>query len=150
MKVITTNWQTHEQELRILRERVFIHEQQVPVADEWDDKDDTAIHFLVQNAQGKNIACARLLIENNLLLHIGRVAVLKEHRHQGVGRYLMRELMNYCTEQYPSFGIYLHAQTQRQAFYAHLGFTARGSIFMDAGIPHIEMWFDHKEEKNYE
>lgn len=143
MKILATNWQTHEQALRTIRERVFIQEQHVPVADEWDDKDATAIHFLVQNAQRESIACARLLLENQSRLHIGRVAVLKEYRHQGVGRQLMCELVRYCTQHYAGSAIYLHAQTQRQAFYEHLGFTARGAVFMDAGIPHLEMWFNH-------
>ena len=142
--IIPTNWQIHEKSLRAIREHVFIHEQQVPIADEWDDKDETAIHFLVQNAHGKAIACARLLLENNSVLHIGRVAVLAGYRHQGIGRRLMQSLIRYCQEQYPGLPVYLHAQLERQAFYEHLDFTAKGTVFMDAGIPHIEMWFNHK------
>lgn len=150
MKIFATDWQTHEYALRTIRERVFIQEQQVPVADEWDDKDETAIHFLVHNAQDEPIACARLLLENQSLLHIGRVAVFKEYRHQGVGRQLMLELIAYCKKHYAGSPIYLHAQTQRQAFYEHLRFTARGAVFMDAGIPHIEMWLDHNAREDYE
>ena len=150
MKIIATDWQTHGQELRAIREQVFIQEQQVPIADEWDDKDETAIHFLVQNARGEAIACARLLLENQSLLHIGRVAVLKAHRHSGVGRQLMHELVAYCKEHHVGCPIYLHAQTQRQTFYEHLGFVARGSVFMDAGIPHIEMWCGHNAREDYE
>ena len=33
----------------------------------------------------------------------------------------------------------LHAQTSAQAFYARAGFTPVGSVFEEAGIPHIEM-----------
>lgn len=142
MNLIPTNWQIHEPTLRAIRERVFIDEQHVPVKDEWDGKDDTAIHFLIQNARGDMVACARLLLEPPSLLHIGRVAVLPEYRNQGVGRYLMQELINYCHQHHPNNAIYLHAQTQRQAFYEHLGFSAKGAEFMDAGIPHIEMWFN--------
>ena len=33
----------------------------------------------------------------------------------------------------------LHAQTSAQAFYSRAGFVARGVVFEEAGIPHIEM-----------
>lgn len=141
--IISTDWQTHQTPLRHIRELVFIREQQVPVADEWDDKDEAAIHFLVRSTEGKAIACARLLTEvyaGKNVFHIGRVAVLAEYRHQHIGRELMNAIVSYCKEQHPGYRIYLHAQTSRQRFYEHLEFVASGPIFMDAGIPHIEMW----------
>jgi predicted GNAT family N-acyltransferase len=141
--ITPTNWQTDQSSLRQIRERVFIQEQQVPIADEWDDKDETATHFLVQTEEGKAIACARLLVENhpdNIVFHIGRVAVLADFREQGVGRQLMNVIISHCRQQHPDYRIYLHAQTSRQNFYEHLGFVVQGIAFMDAGIPHIEMW----------
>lgn len=141
--IITTNWQTHQQALREIRALVFIQEQQVPIADEWDDKDETATHFLVTTDAGIAIACARLLVEahaNQTLYHIGRVAVLAKYRQQAIGRELMAAVITYCKQAHPDYKIYLHAQTTRQRFYEHLGFTACGEVFMDASIPHIEMW----------
>jgi len=142
--ITTTNWQTHRESLRRIRDVVFIQEQQVPIADEWDDKDETATHFLVANPQGEATGCARLLIEGTLL-HIGRVAVLAEYRQQGVGQQLMQFVLAWCAQQQPAFKIYLHAQTSRIAFYERLGFVVHGDVFMDAGIPHIEMWYEKKE-----
>ncbi len=138
--ITQTTWQTHRESLRQIRDVVFIHEQQVTIADEWDDKDETAIHFLVTTTQGDAIGCARLLVEENLL-HIGRVAVLGEYREHGIGRQLMQFVLVWCAQYHPDFKIYLHAQTTRIAFYKHLGFVAQGNVFMDAGIPHIEMWY---------
>ena len=138
--ITATTWQIHRESLRHIRHVVFIHEQQVPIADEWDDKDETAIHFLVSNIQGDAIGCARLLIEENLL-HIGRVAILREYREHGTGRQLMKFILEWREQQYSHLKIYLHAQTSRIAFYKHLGFVAQGDVFMDAGIPHIEMWY---------
>jgi predicted GNAT family N-acyltransferase len=137
--IITTNWHEHKQALREIRDLVFIQEQKVPVADEWDHKDEAATHFLVSTPDGKAIACARLLIEDDNF-HIGRVAVLAEHRQQAVGRRLMQFVLAWCAQQNPAYKIYLHAQTSRIAFYEHLGFSPQGDVFMDAGIPHIEMW----------
>jgi predicted GNAT family N-acyltransferase len=141
--ITPTNWQTDKASLMNIRELVFIQEQSVPVIDEWDDNDETAIHFLVRTIEGKAVGCARLLIENSTgknVFHIGRVAVLKDYRHQSIGRELMRAIIAYCNTQHPEYEIYLHAQTSRQHFYEHLEFTAQGAIFIDAGIPHIEMW----------
>lgn len=141
--IILTNWQADQASLTIIRERVFIQEQHVPVADEWDDKDETATHFLVQTEQGEAIACARLLVENHsdhMVFHIGRVAVLADYREQGMGKQLMNVIISHCKQQHPDYRIYLHAQTSRQRFYERLGFVVQGTVFMDAGIPHIEMW----------
>jgi predicted GNAT family N-acyltransferase len=141
--IIPTTWQTDSESLREIRELVFIQEQQIPVTDEWDDKDETATHFLVRTAQGRVIACARLLIENYAgknVFHVGRVAVLAQYRAHGVGRELMNVIISHCKQHHSDCRIYLHAQTSRQRFYTHLGFAAQGVVFMDAGIPHIEMW----------
>ncbi|RYG03781.1 MAG: GNAT family N-acetyltransferase [Chitinophagaceae bacterium] len=146
-----TTWRTDKASLMFIREQVFVQEQCVPVVDEWDDKDETATHFLVRTTEGNPIACARLLIENGAgknLFHIGRVAVLAEHRKHGVGRNLMKDVISYCKALHINYKIYLHAQLSRQHFYEHLGFVAQGTTFMDAGIPHIEMWFFDEEVEN--
>jgi predicted GNAT family N-acyltransferase len=136
----SSSWQTDREALMRIRDKVFIQEQKVSLIDEWDDKDETATHFIVSLANGSAIACARVLCEDNLY-HIGRVAVLAEYRNQTIGRQLMQFILSWCQEQKTGFKIYLHAQTSRIAFYEHLDFVAEGDVFMDAGIEHIEMWF---------
>ena len=143
--IVTTNWQTHHKPLRHIRDLVFIIEQKVPVEDEWDDKDETAVHFLVSDAE-RPIGCGRVLIEGDLL-HIGRVAILENYRNRGIGRDLMQHMLKWCKQQHPQRKIYLHAQTSRKGFYEHLDFVAKGDIFMDAGIEHIEMWYQHQGSK---
>jgi predicted GNAT family N-acyltransferase len=144
MNILKTNWQTHQAALALIRTQVFTDEQQVPAADEWDGLDDTAIHFLVINSDNQPLGCARLLIEENTgatHFHIGRVAILKSWRGQGLGIALMRFVIKHCEELDPSNLIYLHAQCERQGFYESLGFIAEGEVFMDAGIPHISMFY---------
>jgi predicted GNAT family N-acyltransferase len=135
-----TNWHADREALMKIREKVFVQEQNVSFADEWDDKDEAATHFLVLLENGEAIACARVLLEKNLF-HIGRVAVLAEYRNQKIGRQLMQSILLWCEQQKPDFKIYLHAQTSRITFYEYLGFVAKGNVFMDAGIEHIEMWY---------
>jgi predicted GNAT family N-acyltransferase len=136
----STDWTTDCEALINIREKVFIQEQNVSFADEWDDKDESATHFLASLENGEAIACARVLLEKNLF-HIGRVAVLAEYRNQTIGRQLMQFILNWCEQQNSNCRIYLHAQTSRMQFYQYLGFVAEGDVFMDAGIEHIEMWY---------
>jgi len=141
-KVILTNWQSRQADLTKIRTAVFMQEQQVSAADEWDGLDEQAIHFLALSATGEAIGCARLLPETSgeqNLYHIGRVAILKSYRNQGIGHQLMQFVIAHCKKTAPGNTIYLHAQTERRHFYEILGFIAEGAEFMDAGIPHISM-----------
>ena len=141
--ISNVSWLDQRDALRQLRDIVFIQEQNVPLADEWDGKDDDAIHFLIRMDDGALAGCARLLIESHhgkSVFHVGRVAILSAYREQGLGRELMRFIMDFCKQLSPENSVYLHAQTSRKRFYEHLGFVATGDVFMDAGIPHIEMW----------
>ncbi len=147
--IIMTDWQTHSRQLSAIRAEVFIEEQQVPIEDEWDGLDETAIHFQVQN-EYQPIGCARLLIDelnHQKHFHIGRVAVLKPFRAAGVGRELMEFILSYCLKVAP-YPIYLHAQIERRAFYERVGFIARGDEFVDAGIPHITMYWQSQHNAN--
>ena len=71
--ITATSWSQSEAALRRLRETVFMQEQHVSAADEWDGKDDTARHYLVTET-GQPVGCARLLMEDSRG-KIGRVAI---------------------------------------------------------------------------
>lgn len=145
------SWKLAQQDSTFIRTAVFMQEQQVSAADEWDGLDKDATHFLVRNASGEAMATARVLTENHAnytRYHIGRVAVLKYYRDQGVGHRLMRAIVTWCQTNNEQAQIYLHAQVNRQTFYQKLGFVMEGKEFMDAGIAHINMTyqteFDHE------
>lgn len=144
--ITPTTWEHHQADLISIRTTVFIQEQHVSAADEWDGLDEEALHFLALAENGEAIGCARLLIEpapdtseKKPLYHIGRVAILKDFRNQGVGHQLMQSVLAYCKQTAPENCVYLHAQTERRHFYETLGFIADGNEFMDAGIAHISM-----------
>jgi predicted GNAT family N-acyltransferase len=120
--------------IKIIRETVFIKEQNVPVELEWEDEDYSAIHIIARDNNDKVIATARLL--NNG--HIGRMAVLKPFRHQSIGS----EMLNKLLEKSKSLGlsrVFLNAQSTAVEFYKRAGFEVQGEEFMDAGIPHYRM-----------
>ncbi len=136
IEVIPAQWQNPEQrqQLEAIRRRVFIEQQGVPEALEWDGLDEQASHFLAR-VGGEAVGCARLLANGQ----VGRMAVLQPWRQQGVGRALMQAII----DQAGRMGIkrlFLHAQTQATGFYQGFGFVPHGETFLDAGIPHRSMY----------
>lgn len=131
--VQVTNWQRDGKPLRALRRKVFIEEQRVPVEDEWDGLDDSALHIIARTRQGQVVGTARLLPSGQ----IGRMAVLKGHRGNGLGAKILclavkTALIHGCQP-------FLHAQTHAIPFYEKQGFIVDGELFMDASIPHRNM-----------
>lgn len=130
-------WQDAEAPLRAIRTRVFIQEQNVPEALEWDGEDAHAVHALACDSSGRAIGTARLLLHHELA-HIGRMAVLLEWRSRGVGRALLEEIMAAAKARGASRS-FLNAQITAVPFYARAGFAVEGAEFLDAGIPHLRM-----------
>ncbi|XOV81809.1 MAG: GNAT family N-acetyltransferase [bacterium] len=132
--VIVAPWSEYRQALRSIRESVFIVEQEVPRALEWDDEDTTATHFLAVNTIGQFIGCARLLKTGQ----IGRMAVLKPHRGKGVGDALLAAAVS-AGKTAGFERLFLHAQRYAEPFYRKGGFLVYGEPFDEAGIEHIAM-----------
>ncbi|MGD8514669.1 MAG: GNAT family N-acetyltransferase, partial [Granulosicoccaceae bacterium] len=80
-RVRPADWLGDNAALRDLRTRVFINEQHVPEALEWDGEDETARHWLAEDASQHALGTVRLLANG----HIGRMAVIPEYRGQGIG-----------------------------------------------------------------
>lgn len=120
-----------------IRSQVFVKEQQVDIQIEQDSADDTARHWLAENDSGEAVACCRGLPQGPVM-QIGRVAVLKDYRHQHVGALLMRgveeDLRSSSFEK-----IVVHAQAQVEGFYASLGYITVSKPFYEAGIRHVTM-----------
>jgi len=131
------NWQPNGDALRAIREAVFIQEQAVPVALEWDGLDDDAQHLLACDDHGQAIGCARILAGGV----IGRMAVLPAWRRCGVGAALLAAGVDHCRAQgWPK--VRLSAQTHAIGFYKRAGFVVCSEPYLDAGIPHQDMHLD--------
>jgi predicted GNAT family N-acyltransferase len=117
---------------------VFIEEQGVPEAEEWDAFDVTAHHVVaVDNEQV--VGTGRLVELEDGVGRIGRMAVKSERRRKGVGRAILAQLEAEATARGLA-RIVLHAQVQALAFYESAGYVAEGPVFEEAGILHREMW----------
>ena len=128
------DWSTLRASAAPIRLEVFVHEQQVPLEEEIDALDAVCVHAVAFDAQGCALATGRLLPDG----HIGRMAVRKTARTQGLGS----AVLNALTQQARQKGfveVVLSAQTHAKGFYLRHGFVAEGVEYLDANIPHILM-----------
>jgi predicted GNAT family N-acyltransferase len=132
-----STWQTAEPQLRAVRTAVFIREQCIPVALEWDGKDPHALHALATDTAGNPIGTGRLLLSGELA-QIGRMAVLSDWRGQGVGASLLRCLLD-AARQRGAARVFLNAQTYAVPFYERFHFVREGAEYFEDGIPHYRM-----------
>lgn len=132
--LIYTSWQDNKAALGAIRRTVFIEEQQVPEALEYDGLDEACQHVLVTDAEKRPVGCGRIKADG----HIGRMAVLKDCRGQGIGSAILTALLDVARQQGGSM-VYLHAQVDAISFYEKQGLTVNSEVFMDAGIPHRTM-----------
>lgn len=128
------DWEKLGNDARAVRTEVFLIEQRIPIALEWDDMDAVSIHAVAYDAAGQAVGTGRLLPDR----HIGRMAVRQARRGEGIGAAILAALMQ-AARLRGDPDIVLNAQVHAQAFYARFGFVQEGEEFPDAGIPHVAM-----------
>ena len=119
-----------------LRREVFVWEQHVPEEEENDADDLVATHFVAIVA-GEVVGTLRL-IDKPEHVKIGRVAVRRSFRGQGIARQLMTSAMDHARARGRD-RFYLTAQSDKLGMYEKLGFSAFGPEFQDGGMPHRAM-----------
>ena len=139
LKIEIVQWIDGLSQLKNIREKVFIQEQKVTPQLEWDGMDEKAIHFLVFNDKAA-IGCARAIVIKDHM-QLGRMAVLKEYRGQGIGSALLEKAMTIAKLNQLS-AIYISAQCHAIDFYKKFGFEVKSDIYLDAEIPHRDMTLD--------
>ena len=136
MKKVITSYEEHVEEIKAVRIPVFVHEQEVPEENEMDERDPHCIHALIMTDHNKPIGTGRLDVVKNG--KVGRVAVLKEHRGQGLGNEIM-SLLEKAAKDAGLSSLWMHAQTSALEFYEKLGYRKEGEEFMEENIPHFVM-----------
>lgn len=128
-----------------VRRAVFIDEQGVPEHVEMDDRDETATHIVIYETEGENeveagsaVATARIRFPEEGVAKPERVAVQREYRGDGLGRWLMALVEDEAREA-GCHTATLNAQESVVEFYENLGYEVVSEVFEEAGIPHVEM-----------
>lgn len=132
----THSWLAARDTAYSIRYAVFVEEQGIPAEFEIDAYDPMAEHALAF-IDGQCVATARIYLDqqNPSKAKIGRMAVLKNFRGQGIGTALLGEVIRAGMMQGATV-FELHAQQSTIPFYAKLQFKADGAIFDEVGIPH--------------
>ena len=125
-----------------LRVDVFVVEQKSAYRelDEYDRHPET-LHLSRRNERGQLIAYARLLPPGLRYpeVNLGRFAVKADFRKQGVGQKLLQTALKEISGCWPKTSIRISAQDYLQAFYERHGFLRVSEVYLEDGIPHVEM-----------
>jgi predicted GNAT family N-acyltransferase len=138
--VTRADWARDQAVLSSVRFAVFVREQGVPEEIELDGLDaesERVIHAIAKTPSGEVVGTGRMILESPTP-RIGRMAVLRSWRSQGVGK----AILDFLCAQAADLGyrqVRLHSQSHATPFYYKQGFLSHGAEFSEAGIPHLEM-----------
>ena len=124
----------------MLRQAVFVVEQNCLYLDA-DGLDESAIHGLGHDQNGRLVAVARILPPGCKfeLPSIGRIAVATDARRLGHGRTIVAAALDEAQRHYGNSPIRIDAQAYLERFYGSFGFVRTGLPFDEDGIVHLAM-----------
>jgi ElaA protein len=128
---------------QIIKQRidVFVVEQDCSYP-ELDGKDMDAHHLFAMD-EGKVVAYTRILPPGVSFgeVSIGRVLVDMTYRGEGLGEELMKKTLEFVIDTLKENSIRISAQEYLLEFYMSMGFEPVSDIYLEDGIPHVEMLF---------
>jgi len=127
-------------ELLALRQEVFTLEQKVNEND-LDFLDFKAIHLLGKSDE-KLVAYLRLFPVGHKYpdsVSFGRVLIAENFRGLGLAKKMMAETLLYLEKIKNTSPVCISAQSYLEKFYQSYGFETTGSVYDEAGIPHVKM-----------
>ena len=128
-----------------LRQKVFIVEQDCPYIDA-DYADQDAFHLLAYN--DKDLIGYLRAFRPGIKYDgssLGRIVTEINSRGLGIGKEITKEGVNFLSKEYPDHEIVISAQYRLMHFYDELGFEARGEVYLEDDIDHIQMYLSAKE-----
>lgn len=127
-----------EELLEIIKQRVkvFVVEQQCPYQ-EVDEADKNALHLMFTE-QDKIVAYTRI-IDKIDYVSFGRVLVVQEYRGRHLGRRIVNQTIEEIKNKFPGKYIKISGQEYLQAFYESFGFKAVSVVYLEDGLPHLDM-----------
>lgn len=126
------------QDAYLVRQQVFVQEQNVPEELELDEHESSSEHFVVYDQQQTPIGAGRLRPLSNTEAKVERICVLAGYRGHGIGQLIMNKIEQTASEQGLQTLI-LNAQQHAEEFYERLGYHTVSAPFEEAGIIHVKM-----------
>ena len=122
------------------RSAVFIVEQNCPYQD-IDDIDQISHHLCGWTQDGRLAAYLRIVPPNIKYAEasLGRVITNQFARGTGIGKQLVQQGIQEANRLHPNHALRIGAQQYLEKFYQSFGFMTDSAIYLEDGIPHIEM-----------
>ncbi|GGZ35993.1 N-acetyltransferase [Echinicola pacifica] len=122
-----------------IRQKVFVEGQNVAAEEEYDEFEESSVHFLAR-INGTPVGTARYRKTTNGV-KLERFAVLEDARGKGVGQGLMNGVIEDIQANFlpDKTYLYLHAQLHAVPLYAKFKFQQVGDIFSECDILHYKM-----------
>jgi len=123
-----------------LRNEIFVVEQNCVFQDA--DNKDQLSHHLMGWEGDLLVAYSRVIppgVAYDSFPSIGRVVTSMKVRRTGAGKLLMQQSIEELQKLFGMVPIKLGAQLYLKKFYESLGFSQSSDIYLEDGIPHIEM-----------
>lgn len=118
-----------------IRNEVFVKEQ--GFQEEFDTDDKRAIH-VVGFIDDRSVATSRILKNDDGSYIIGRIAVRKAYRKNGLGAEIIKASEDIIRE-LGGKEIFIHSQLQASPFYEKQGYVKTGETDFEEGCPHCMM-----------
>lgn len=118
-----------------IRQKVFVEEQQVDAREEYDEFEQTSVHYLVY-VDDTPVGTARWRITKDGI-KLERFAVLKPYRNRNAGRAVLLKVLGDVLPLKKK--TYMNAQVTAMNFYKREGFVAEGDLFLECNIAHYKM-----------
>ncbi len=123
-------------EARYIRETVFLQEQ--GFEKEYDENDNIAKTIVIYDGNDAVGTC-RLYWDNEVgCHHVGRIAVPKHRRGEGLGALVVTEAERVIKE-LGGTEVFISGQIQVADFYKKLGYTQYGEVYMEENHPHVAL-----------
>lgn len=139
------DWADLQTDAATVRRTVFVKEQGIDESEEWDDDDARSHHVVLRSKAGLVIGTGRLIPpagevapNTDQIGKIGRMAVIKSCRSNGLGQRLLTALLDEAKRRQMTH-IRISAQVAAKALYERAGFVAEGDVYDEVGIPHQAM-----------
>jgi len=131
-------------EILKIRSEVFVVEQNC-IYNDVDEKDMESVHIFFKEKE-KIISYIRVIkpgisYDN---ASIGRVLIVLEERRRGLAKKIVQEGINYIINIWNEEKITIGAQEYLINFYKDLGFKPISQVYLEDGIPHLDMTYTKK------
>ena len=137
---------TELHEMMILRQQVFVVEQDCPYQDA--DEKDKDSHHLLGYIDDSLVAYLRLVKPGVSYkeMSFGRIVTAQNQRGTGLGIALMNEGIEQSNQLYGTSVNRISAQSHLLPFYQKFGFKSTGKEYLEDDIPHTEMLLSKKKQ----